>query len=84
MEVCYKIPKNSKLLKEYFERENRVKKAFEGMKKVIIEKYKIDLSWGMVFLPTYITVGMVLIVMLIGVYQERKMKRAFDRWIKKR
>lgn len=44
MEVCYKIPKNSKLLKEYFERENRVKKAFEGMKKVIIEKYKIDLK----------------------------------------
>ena len=45
---------------------------------------KIDLSWGMVFIPTYITVGMVLIVMLIGVYQERKMKRAFDRWVKKR
>lgn len=45
---------------------------------------KIDLSWKIVFIPTYITVGMVLIVMLIGVYQERKMKRAFDRWIKKR
>lgn len=45
---------------------------------------KIDLSWKIVFIPTYITVGMVLIVMLIGVYQERKMKRAFDRWVKKR
>lgn len=44
MEVCYKIPKDSKLLKEYFERENRVKKSFEEMKKVIIQKYKIDLK----------------------------------------
>ena len=33
MEICYKIPKNSKLLKEYFEREKKVKKAFEEMKK---------------------------------------------------
>lgn len=23
MEICYKIPKNSKLLKEYFERERK-------------------------------------------------------------
>lgn len=44
MEICYKIPKNSKLLKEYFERENRVKKAFEEMKNTIIKEYKIDLS----------------------------------------
>lgn len=44
MEVCYKISKDSKLLKEYFEREEKVKKAFEEMKKVIIEKYKIDLK----------------------------------------
>lgn len=35
MEICYKIPKNSKLLKEYFEREKKVKKAFEEMKKII-------------------------------------------------
>lgn len=44
MEICYKISKDSKLLKEYFEREEKVKKAFEEMKKVIIEKYKIDLK----------------------------------------
>lgn len=44
MEICYKIPKDSKLLKEYFEREKKVKKAFEEMKKVIIQKYKIDLK----------------------------------------
>ena len=45
---------------------------------------KIDLSWKIVFIPTYITVGMVLIVMLIGVYQEIKMKKVFDKWLKKR
>ncbi|WP_462425639.1 hypothetical protein [Fusobacterium varium] len=44
MEICYKIPKNSKLLKEYFEREKKVKKAFEEMKKIIIKEYKIDLK----------------------------------------
>lgn len=44
MEICYKMPKDSKLLKEYFEREKKLKKAFKEMKKVMIEKYKIDLS----------------------------------------
>lgn len=44
MEICYKIPKNSKLLEEYFEREKKVKKAFEEMKKIIIKEYKIDLK----------------------------------------
>lgn len=44
MEVCYKISKNSKLLKEHFEREKKVKKAFEEMKKIIIKEYKIDLK----------------------------------------
>lgn len=45
---------------------------------------KIDLSWGMVFMPTYIMLGAFLIMILIGVYQEIKMKKVFDKWIKKR
>lgn len=45
---------------------------------------KIDLSWKMVFIPTYIMLGALLAMVLIGVYQERKMKRAFDKWVKKR
>ena len=40
---------------------------------------KIDLSWGMVFIPTYIMLGAFLIMILIGVYQEIKMKRVFNR-----
>ncbi|WP_308009290.1 hypothetical protein [uncultured Fusobacterium sp.] len=45
---------------------------------------KIDLSWGMVFIPLYITLGIILARVLIEVYQDMKKKRAFDRWIKKR
>lgn len=45
---------------------------------------KIDLSWKMVFIPTYIMVGALLIMILIGVYQEIKMKKVFDKWLKKR
>lgn len=45
---------------------------------------KIDLSWGMVFIPTYIMLGALLIMVLIGVYQERKMERSFYEKIKKR
>lgn len=45
---------------------------------------KIDLSWKMVFIPTYIMLGALLIMILIGVYQEIKMKKVFDKWVKKR
>lgn len=45
---------------------------------------KIDLSWKMVFIPTYIMLGAFLIMILIGVYQEIKMKKVFDKWVKKR
>lgn len=45
---------------------------------------KIDLSWGMVFIPLYITLGVILARVLIEVYQDIKMKRAFDKWVKKR
>lgn len=45
---------------------------------------KIDLSWKMVFIPTYIITGIVVIITLIGIYQKGKMERDFNRWIKKR
>lgn len=45
---------------------------------------KIDLSWGMVFIPTYIMLGALLAMVLIGVYQEIKMKKVFNKWVKKR
>ena len=45
---------------------------------------KIDLSWKMVFIPTYIIIGIVVIITLIGIYQKGKMERDFNRWIKKR
>lgn len=45
---------------------------------------KIDLSWKMVLIPTYIELGAILIMTLIEIYQEIKMKKAFDKWLKKR
>lgn len=45
---------------------------------------KINLSWGMVFIPTYIMLGALFAMVLIGVYQEIKMKRVFNKWVKKR
>lgn len=45
---------------------------------------KIDLSWGIVFIPSYIALGGGLAAVLIGIYQERKMERSFYEKIKKR
>lgn len=45
---------------------------------------KIDLSWGMVFIPTYIAVGVVVIAESISFYQEKKMEKSFNKIIKKK
>lgn len=42
MEICYKIPKNSKLLKEHFNRRSKLREVFEEMKKLMIVRYKLN------------------------------------------
>lgn len=44
---------------------------------------KIEMSWWMVFIPTYITLGTMVVKMLIERSPERQRKRFFDN-LKKR